>query len=511
VLGPRWWSRDHGSLHVVGLDWFSALCGIDADEQRSFLAADLGPLPFGTQVLLLSHDQLDDDWFAHICEAAPQVRVIGALSGHCHSPKLLAEDGCVHVSTGSACFGGLDWTPPQTRLLDWDGSRLTVSAPQRPGRRRAGAQPTVPAATGRRRRSWTVGSGHHLAGGAVHGDMLAVAAADPDSPGAVLVGVDAATGPLWWRRLPGAPVTGLAAGGGALVCVTQTGVVHCLAAADGGPRWRHQLGDPRRNRLMSAPLVTPDGTVVAGNLAALAAIELDAGDLRWIREDLGPVDTLLTLGTGTSTAGSVVLPFSGPHRGLTSLDLGDGRVRWTDPPDTPPPLSSVVPIDAGDALVIRDGPVLERFDLGTGAVRWRRPLQGRFSTAPPHHEGGIVTVVTGDGILHRLHPLTGECELTLALAGVREGYGPYRTSGTGAPTAPVSVAGTLVIVLIDGSVWELPQAQAPPRLLADLGADVTAQPVAFAGRLAVVDTAGVLHLVEVTAQVPAEVPAGEPR
>jgi hypothetical protein len=75
----------------------------------------------------------------------------------------------------------------------------------------------------------------------------------------------------------------------------------------------------------------------------------------------------------------------------------------------------------------------------------------------------------------------------------------------------VSVAGALVIVLIDGSVWELPQAQAPPRLLADLGADVTAQPVAFAGRLAVVDTAGVLHLVEVTAQVPAEVPAGEPR
>ncbi|TMD03450.1 MAG: hypothetical protein E6J03_07530, partial [Chloroflexi bacterium] len=93
VLGPRWWSRDHGSLHVVGLDWFSALCGIDAEEQRDFLAADLGPLPGGTQVLLLSHDQLDPGWFDHVRDVAPQVRVIGALSGHCHSPKLVTDDG----------------------------------------------------------------------------------------------------------------------------------------------------------------------------------------------------------------------------------------------------------------------------------------------------------------------------------------------------------------------------------------------------------------------------------
>jgi hypothetical protein len=246
--------------------------------------------------------------------------------------------------------------------------------------------------------------------------------------------------------------------------------------------------------------------VVAGNLAALAAIELDGGGPRWVREDLGPVDTLLTLGTGTCTDDSVVLPFSGPNRGLTCLDLGDGAVRWSDPPDTPLPLSSVVPIDAGDALVMRDGPVLERFVLASGEVRWRRPLAGRFSTAPPHHAGGLITAVTGDGILHRLRAGTGECELTLPLAGVRDGYGPYRASGTGAPTAPVSVQGALLMVLIDGSVWELPPDSAPPRLVADLGAEVTAQPVAFAGRLAVVDTAGVLHLVEVTA----EVPAGEP-
>jgi predicted phosphodiesterase len=507
VLGPRWWSRDHGSLHVVGLDWFSALCGIDADEQRSFLAADLGALPWGTQVLLLSHDELEEDWFAHIREVAPQVRVIGALSGHCHSPKLLSEDGCLHVSTGSACFGGLDWTPPQTRLLDWDGSRLTVSAPQRPGRRRGGAQASGPAGPGRRGRRWAIGSGQHLAGGAVCGDALAVAAADPDSPGAVVVGVDAVFGPIWLRRLAGAPVTGLAAGGGALVCVTQTGGVHCLGVADGEPRWGHQLGDPRRNRLMSAPVLTADGAVVAGNLAALAAFELEGGGLRWVREDLGPVDTLLTLGTGTCTGGSVLLPFSGPHRGLTCLDLGDGAVRWTDPPHTPPPLSSVVPIDAGDGLVIRDGPVLERFALGTGAVRWQRRLQGRFSTAAPCHSGGMITVVTGDGVLHRLDPLTGECEPTLLLAGVRDGYGPYRAGGTGAPTAPLSLAGELMIVLIDGSVWTLPPDRSPPRLLADLGTEVTAQPVAFAGRLAVVDTSGVLHLVQVTA----DVTAGEPR
>jgi outer membrane protein assembly factor BamB len=498
VLGRRWWSRDHGSLRVVGLDWFSALCGIDADEQRDFLAADLGPLPDGTQVLLLSHDQLDPEWFDHIREVAPQVRVIGALSGHCHSPKLVTDEGCQHVSTGSVCFGGLDWTPPQIRLLDWDGSRLTVAPPERARGRRAARPSPPPAQAGRTRRSWLIGAGQHLGGGAVHGDALTVAAGDPDRPGAVVVGFDAAPAPRWLRRLPGAPVTGLAAGEDGVVCVTQSGRVHCLAAGDGEPRWSRQLGDPCRNRVMSPPLLTPDGAVIAGNLTALASLDLAAGEPRWMRDDLGPVDTLLTLGAGTCAGTMVVLPFSGPHRGLTGLRLGDGRVEWTDPPRTPSPLSPVVPVGEGDALVVRDGPLLERFALDSGEARWRLPLNGRFSTAAPHHDGDRITVVTGDGVLHRVEALSGECELELALAGVREGYGPYRTTGAGAPTAPVRVAGELVIVLVDGSVWALPATASPDaRLLADLGTEVTAQPVAFAGGLAVVDTAGVLHLVDV--------------
>ncbi len=494
AIGPRWWSRDHGSLHIVGLDWFSALCGIDGDAQRDFLAADLSPLPDGTQVLLLSHDQLDEEWFEHIREVAPGVRVVGALSGHCHSPKVFDEEGCLHVSTGSACFGGLDWTPPQVRLLDWDGSRLTVSTPQRPGRRRGGRRT---AGVGRLR-SLVIGGGQHLAGGAVCDGVLAVPAVDPDSPGAVVVGIDAESGPRWWCPLPGAPVTGLAAEGDALVCVTQSGGVHCLGAGDGAPRWQRQLGDPCRNRLMSAPVPTGEGAVIAGNLAALAALDLDGGGLRWVRDDLGPVDTLLTLGAGICADGAVVLPFSGPHRGLTSIAVGDGGVRWTDPPRTPAPLSSVVDAGGGDGLVVRDGPLLERFELASGTVRWRQPLRGRFSTAPPHHGGGTVTVVTGDAVLHRLDALTGECELVRPLSGVREGYGPYRTTGAGAPSAPVEVDGALVLVLIDGSVWVLPaDREAPPELVADLGTEVTAQPVAFAGRLAVVDSAGVVHLVEV--------------
>lgn len=503
VIGPRWWSRDHGSLHIVGLDWFSALCGIDGGAQRDFLASDLASLPEGTQVLLLSHEQLDEEWFAHIREAAPQVRVVGALSGHCHSPKVLDEDGCLHVSTGSACFGGLDWTPPQVRLLDWDGTRLTVSSPQRPGRQRVGRRLSGQA----RRRSLVIGGGQHLAGCTVCEGILAVPADDPDSPGAVVAGIDAESGPRWWRPLPGAPVTGVAAGGDAVILVTQTGGVHCLGAGDGASRWQLQLGDPCRNRLMSAPVPAGDGAVVAGNLAALAALDLDGGGVRWLRDDLGPIDTLLTLGAGICADDQVVLPFSGPHRGLTALGLDDGGVRWTDPPRTPPPLSTVVGAGGGDALVVRDGPVLERFELATGTVRWRQPLRGRFSTAPPQVGGGTVTVVTGDGVLHRFDAVTGECELVRPLAGVREGYGPYRTTGIGAPSAPVEVAGTLALVLIDGSVWALPtDPEAPPELIADLGTEVTAQPVAFAGRLAVIDTAGVLHLVEVA---PTEV-AGAP-
>jgi predicted phosphodiesterase len=506
-LGPRWWSMDRCGLHLLALDWFSDRCGVDSEEQRRFVADDLGSLAEGAPVLVLSHDQPGAAWFDHVRAVAPGVRLVGVLSGHWHAPKAVAVDGCDHVCTGSVSVGGLDWTPPQLRLLDWDGAALAVGDPERPGDP-TGAPRRSTVTSGGGRRTWRVGAGQHLAAVVPCGDRFLVPSLDPDRRGGVVVSVDPVSGPRWRRRVGGAPVTGLATDGDAVVAVGLAGDVCCLAAGDGSPRWRQRLADPCRSRLLAAPVLAPGGVVVAGDLGGVAAFQLATGRRLWAREDLGPPDTLLTYGAGAVGAASVVLPFGGPHRGLTSLALGDGTTEWTDPPGTPPPLSTVVSVGEGDALVVRDGPLLERFELRTGAVRWRTRLAGRFSTAPPHRSGGRVTVVTGDGVLHRLDAESGLVVHHARLGGLRPGYGPYRTTGTGAPTAPVMVGEELIIVLIDGSIWRLPDGDEPPVLVGDLDADVTAQPAARDGRLAVVDTTGRLHLLTVACRPLTSSPRG---
>jgi outer membrane protein assembly factor BamB len=507
VIGARWWSMDRAGLHILGLDWFSALSGVDLDAQLAFAEADLGRLERGAPVLVLSHDQPDEGWLDHLRGVAPGVRLAGVLTGHCHAPKTVtAPDSCLHVSTGSSTVGGLDWSPPQLRLLEWDGTTLSAGPPERP--LPPPPRPAVFAAPAPGWPVWELGAGQHLGAVVAGGDRLLVPVVEADLRSGAVVAIDPAAGPRWRHRLDGSPVTGLATDGEAIVAVGLGGEVRCMSADDGVLRWRDALGDPVRSRVLAAPVLAPGGLVVAGDLWSLAAHELGSGRRRWIRRDLGPVDTLMTYGSGVATASSVVLPFGGPHRGLTSVALDDGTVEWTDARRTPPPLSSVVDLGDGDAVVVRDGPLVERFALATGEVRWRARLRGRFSTAAPLHRDGTLTVVTGDGVLHRLDAGSGAVLHRRRLDGVRPGYGPYRTGGTGAPTVPVVVGDRTVIVLIDGSVWALADGDGAPEPLGDLGAEVTAQPAAFGGTLAAVDRRGRIHLL---ATAGAALPRGEAR
>ncbi len=492
AFGPRWWSADHGGLHLLALDWFSAWCGIDGDQQHAFITADLARTPPGTRVVLLSHGQPSGDWFDHIRVVAPHVTIVGALSGHWHAPRVQDDAGCLLVSTGPACFGGLDWSRAGFRLLRWNGTALAASPQQQ-----LVPQPAAKADPASRARGWRLGSSQHL-GSLVSGacDLYAPAWDDHTVTGSV-VAVHPRTGPRWRREVPGGPVTGLVCTGGSVVAVSQHGEAHCLAALDGGLRWRHRVGDHRWARLLAGPAVAADGTVVVGDLGGVAALEGESGHLRWRRDDLGPVDTLHTYGAGICTDTTVLLPFGGPYKGLTSLRLADGAVIWTDPSSTPPPNSAISPIDGGDGLVVRAGPLLERFCLRTGAVRWRTALTGGLSTSAAVRDGKDVVVVTGDGIVHRIDPTTGQVRKLHRLPALEGGYGPYRTSGTGAPTTPVGLNGRLVIVLIDGSVWALPPLPATPQLLTNVGCGTTTQPVALDTELAVLDASGHLHVLTI--------------
>jgi 3',5'-cyclic AMP phosphodiesterase CpdA len=81
ALGPRWWSADIGGVHFLGLDWFSAWCGIDRAEQQRFAAADLATRARGLPVIVLSHDQPDEETLALIQEHAGPGGLLAVLSG----------------------------------------------------------------------------------------------------------------------------------------------------------------------------------------------------------------------------------------------------------------------------------------------------------------------------------------------------------------------------------------------------------------------------------------------
>ncbi|MDR0346077.1 MAG: PQQ-like beta-propeller repeat protein, partial [Nocardiopsaceae bacterium] len=166
----------------------------------------------------------------------------------------------------------------------------------------------------------------------------------------------------------------------------------------------------------------------------------------------------------------------------------------------PQPSCSLVPAGDGDALVVRTAtPSLERFELATGRLRWRTALPGRYSTAPPLVTGDGIVLVTGDGIGVWLDPGTGEITGDYQLTGLREGHGPYRAAGPGAPTAPVPAGRDPVVVLLDGSAWRL--RPGGPEPAGDAGAPVTTQPAVLGpDTLAVLTTGAVLCFLDLGGQ-----------
>jgi outer membrane protein assembly factor BamB len=489
IMGPRWWSLTLDGLHIIGLDWFSMHRGIDADDQVRFVGDDLARLPAGSNVLVIAHDQVPTAVTDQIDAAAGHVRLVGTLSGHWHAPKVTLAQGVAHVSTGPTSFGGLDWTPPHLRMLTWDGGDLQVGPPE-PVRPR----PTLPTPPSRGRTSIRLGARQHLGNVRALDDAVLTATED-DAGRSVVTAVDV-TGTVRWRQVVAdAYPTGIAHHGATAVVLTCSGTAHAFATDDGTPRWTHRLAAPRRRRSIAAPVIVDRDTVVFGDVGHIAAVTLDTGALLWERRDPALLDTLLTYGTGSAVDGHVLLPFGGPTRGLTCLDTSDGATVWEDDGSTPPPHSSILRLGDSDALVLRAGPLLERFSVATGRAVWRRDLPEGFATATPAARGGHATAVTGDGVALHVRLDDGHIVAQTRLRSRRPGWGPYRVGGVGAPTGPVVCGERTVIVLIDGTVTDLTDVAAP-RIIADVGAAVTTQPAAWKGTLAVVDTTGWLHLVD---------------
>jgi outer membrane protein assembly factor BamB len=498
-MGPRWWSADVGGAHFLALDWFSAWCGIDHAEQQRFAVADLTTRVPGSPVVVLSHDQPDEETMDLIRQESGQGALLAVLTGHWHASAHRTVSGCHFLSTPAATVGGLDWSAPQFRMLTIRGTALSATSLEptwepTPGRslhqeESAGSCPQI-VFEGRQ------GSLQHLGNLVAVGVDTVVPTTSADGHGC-LTRVNSGTGQVWAAEIAGEPLTGLIAHDGRVAATSVAGAVTTLDANTGQRLWERQIPDRSRRHLIAAPAISPAGDIIVGDISGFACLDASSGDLRWETPVLGPRDTLLTYGTPAVTPDLAVLPLGGPARGLTALRLTDGTIAWSEPPGTPPPSSSLINVADGDALLLRTlGPTLERFQLATGHLRWRVSIPGRFSTAAPVVISDSIILVTGDGIMYQLDAGTGAIIRSQQLSGLRSSYGPYRSTGAGAPTSPLNTPGGPIIILLDGTVWHLGTRTASPKVVSKIPGYVTTQPVLLNEEtIAVLTTDAVLYQV----------------
>ncbi|MGD8395520.1 MAG: PQQ-binding-like beta-propeller repeat protein [Candidatus Eiseniibacteriota bacterium] len=159
--------------------------------------------------------------------------------------------------------------------------------------------------------------------------------------------------------------------------------LHAYALADGAPLW----SVPLARRLYTKP-ATAAGLVVCPSGAALMAVEVATGTVRWQVPLAG--EPLLAR---PAIAGDTVYVSSGSGRTLVALALEDGAVRWETPLPavchTEPALTHTM-LWIGDV----DGRLLA-LDRRDGALLWQDTLGGSYLSDPV--VAGERLVVGADG------------------------------------------------------------------------------------------------------------------
>jgi outer membrane protein assembly factor BamB len=499
-VGPRWWSLTHAGLRLVALDWFSHRLRLDRDEQEAWLAADLATAPVGAPVLFLTHDQMPAAFFERVAAAAPHVRVLGSLSGHWHTSRVVRVDGQVHANTGNATFGSFDWAPAHARLVGWDGEELafrTVAIGGGEHLSSATFAAAVGPPLGADVASWAVrlpGAVHLARPLLVDGDDVVVAWSDDDAAAGGLVCHGLATGEERWRAALDGPVR---AGPtwlpevGLVVGVSVSGGVRAVDAATGELRWSAQVGEPTMAWVHGAPVPLPGGAVAVGEVRCFAALDAGDGSVRWERTDIDAAENVATPMQGVVQDGTLVVGFSLMSNHTVGLDPATGATRWAaDGNKLNSPASDVVADPEGlDVYLTRLGGRVERVAADTGERRWGARVRAAFATGRPLVVDGSLVITTALGAVHRFDAGTGEERWQIQLPGDRLlAMGPYRRSGLAVPAGPALVGDAVVQGTGDGRVHRVDLATGEAALVADLGGPITV-PVAAAGDDVVVATA----------------------
>ncbi len=507
--GPRWWSRSFGGLHFVAVDWFSWRVGFDAAEQQDWIAADLAQQVPDTPVLFFTHDHMPTSFWSAVAARSPHVRIVGSLSGHWHTSRVVRVDGPggnsqLHVNTSNTTFGGFDWAPAAGRLVRWDGSELALhtvavsyaSPPlgEHPGPVSATSGSSIGPAEkgegptpGRASFASALNAGNRVA-------PTLTRATFASSFGSLSIGVDPDLDPdlatqgahasvsnkaltgnvVWQRQVPGAvhrhgprliPIGKTSAAGLVVIAWsdddTADGGLCAYDPHSGELAWSASLGAPVKAGVGDDQAETLVACTVNGGLSARTAA---TGERLWSRQIGDPI-ALWVHATPLVADGTV---FAGEYRTFGAYDITTGEPRWERHFPKPENYTSVArPHLADGILVVGFGPYAEHtagLDAATGETIWHSDdVAWRFPSTDfvPDPADDTVVVVRQGGRVDKLDPRTGAVLWKGRLDAEFTGGAPLITAD-----AVVCCSGLGTVVAFDRSngapQWSLAIASSPP-------------------------------------------------
>lgn len=507
-LGPRYYSLDVGDLHVVVLDWYSWVRGVDAERQHAWLLADLA-VAEGRDWVLFVHDRIRELDLAAL-PRPPKAQ----FTGHWHATRVLTHGGTTHVATGSPLFAGLDTSVPVLRVATFAAGRMTlrtratptgaplataVNVPRRARLAGAGDVGWVRPLTGAGMTALPVGLGHEVA----------IVTVDEDRGQSTVEVLRAGTGETVWRRSLEEPVRAAPrVVGDTLVVTALTGRTWVFARADGDVRWSRPGPDALLGWVRT-PAAADAEHVIAGDASGLTCWAHADGTERWRRRDLAQHLNHVTY-TGPVLVGDHVTFGAWPQApGLIVLDVRDGAVHaphgaavtaaeasWGAGMARAPRAPLVA--DGAGVLVLEAGRLRRRRTADLG-VDLDVPAPGLFAVAGPQVDGDLLLVAEHGVGLHAHDRTSGARRWThQESTRVPLPQLPYARNGAALAHAPVVVDGVVVLPLADGRLRALGRADGRALGEVSVGAPLLAGAGSAAGHVVAVDADGVARGIAIT-------------
>lgn len=518
VLGPRYYSFDIGGIHFAALDWWELdQFPARAARQAAWLEQDLAAQPPSTPIVLLTHDQLPEALLAPYRAH----HLLATFSGHKHATRTYDDGKTLHFNTPTLMFGAYDHSPRCYRVLRFSGDRVTVetkslhagpdltrqcfSASRPAGVERTGDAPAISlngdwsqfhggsaragVAAGEIAPplsvAWTahLGAPLNLGGPVVAGDAVIIGTQGEDAPGGALVALDATTGQERWRvPMANAIKRTPAVADGVAVACTVTGELVAVDVATGAVRWRYQLGDPSCCWIYTAPVIA-DGVVCLGEAFHFAAVDLQSGEPRWIRDDFGHLAEFVNMSSPAALDDRLFVSFFWQQHNYAALDVRTGETLWRHSEGTRRGAMCGAAAGYGKVYVTRVTMNLECLDATTGDLHWRTRLGAIFNQATPCVTEEVVYAVSGLGSVQALDADTGESRWSWQAEEALLDTAPYMRGCPSTVASPVLAGRYLYVPSNCGRLTALDAQTGQPVWSHDFGVPLPGAPAASGNAL----------------------------